>query len=149
MITTPTGEPLPEYPDDDRGPASPGQLVAWLRREVSGRWGDESMAVNMAVTLQTTSEAAQGALQVYEGVLVRDVLAALQAVGDATLLANGTYRALIRDSRELEALGAYIGNGPYVADLLECDGHAADAAIRIITRLAAELTRLTRLHAGE
>jgi hypothetical protein len=140
--TTPSGEPLPEYPDDERGTASPQAIHARLVREHADRWGDESVAVSMGAAFDTTAQDASQAMAVYERTLIADVLAALQAVGDATLVANGTYRALRRDQAELEALAAFLANGAHPESLLLADGHAADAAIKVIQAQADEIRRL-------
>ena len=98
MTTLPTGEQLPEY--DDEPTVDPATLQHWLTANLAQRWGRESVS-----DPRLTSEMLDG-MAVYERTVIADVLQALQAVGDAQLVKNPTYRAMIKDRADLERIGA-------------------------------------------
>ena len=140
MSSLPTGEALPDYPDDDT-PASPAKLLEWLRGREPKRWGIGAAAAEdgaltggkiLGASPELLSRVASN-LGVYERQIIADVLNAVAAVSDAQLVKNGTYRAMVRDRTELEALSAYLANHGYARELVEAEGHAADAAIKVIT----------------
>lgn len=114
MTTLPTGEKLPEYDD---GPAD-GVDVEALRR-----WLFEHRPWAHL----------PGADRPGTGVgLIRDVLDALQAVGDATLVKNGTYRLMRRDGADIERLTALLSRVAPLT-LVEYGGNPVDAAIAALT----------------
>lgn len=119
MATLPTGEQLPEY--DDEPAVNPVTLLAWLREHASNRWAGCSSPDCRACSA--------------DGHMVADVLQALQAVGGAQLVKNATYRAMVRDGRELERLGAAVARTGH-ADLLALRG-PVDAAIDVLNAVAA------------
>jgi hypothetical protein len=101
-------EQLPEYHDDPV--VDPAVLMAWLRQQYPNFWGPvEPLRA------------------------IGQVLQALQAIGDATLIKNDTYRSMLRDRADLERLAAYLLNGPHAAAVLEADGDPVTAAIRLIS----------------
>lgn len=102
MTILPTGEQLPEY--DDEPAVDPAALREWLRQKEPLRWGSDSVPdLNDAHDLQPEQVRM---LAEYESVLIADVLQALQAVGDAQLVKNPTYRAMVKDRADLERIGA-------------------------------------------
>jgi len=144
MPTTPTGEPLPEYTDDD-GHVSLAALLAFLRERVPKRWGQVSLRGGEEIFEPPAElrDGMRGHLDMYERIIVQDVLAALSAIGDATVLKNGTYRAMVRDRADLEKLAAYLTNHGHELLFLEHDGRAADAAIELIDDLSAAISALS------
>lgn len=108
----PAGESLPEYDDEHPEGVDIEALTAWLRGHRNFRWG---YTVDQAI--------------------IRDVLVALQAVGDATLVKNGTYRLMRRDGADIERLSAGLTRLGYAAKIIEYDGSVADAALSV-ARLA-------------
>lgn len=102
MTTLPTGEQLPEYDDPGEQPIDVAKLQAWMRDRQG--WGAPDA-------------------------FIRDVLTALQAVGDATLVRNATYRAMRRDGAEVERLSAWLVNHGMAHALMQADGNPVDAAI--------------------
>lgn len=120
MPDLPAGETLPDYDDQHPEGVDIDALHRWLMERSPNRWGpDAPVIINMS------DERAQ----------VRDVLAALQAVGDATLVKNGTYRALRRDAVDIERLAAGLTRLGYVAEIVEHHGSPVDTALTI-ARLA-------------
>lgn len=114
MTTLPTGEKLPDYDD---GPADGVDLHAlhrWLLARSPLRWDSNPAALNL------------------EHNLIRDVLAALQAVGDATLVKNETYRAMRRDGTDIEHLSAYLTREGYAGPLIEHNGNPVTTIIAVI-----------------
>jgi len=101
-------EQLPEYHDDPV--VNPAVLMAWLRQQYPSFWGPvEPLRA------------------------IGQVLQALQATGDATLVKNATYRSMLRDRADLERLAAHLLNGPHAAAVLEADGDPVAAAIRLLS----------------
>jgi len=120
----PAGERLPEY--DDEPAVELETLRAWLVKRHPGLWGQDSVS--------GIHNAPSGALQtiaIYEREIIRDVIAALQAVGAAQLVKNGTYRAMARDGRDVERLAAWLTNSEPIT-LMEHDGNPVDAAIFLL-----------------
>jgi len=115
----PAGERLPEY--DDEPAVEPEALRLWLVRNLPMRWDANPFAHHL------------------ERSLVSDVVRALQAVADAQLVKNGTYRAMARDGRDVERLAAWLANSEPIT-LMEHDGNPVDAAIFLLNaaRSAAE-----------
>lgn len=115
MSTIPqTGEKLPDYDD---GPADGVDIDAmhrWLTANRRGWYAAPNMGDPPAPKA------------------IRDVLAALQAVGDATLVKNGTYRAMRRDGTDIERLTAWLSNNDMNATLIEHDGNPVSAAIDVL-----------------
>lgn len=103
----PAGETLPEYDDGPADGVDIAKMRAWLVEHRS--WGG-SPSMNDP--------------------LIREVLAALQAVGDATLIKNGTYRLLRKDAADIERLAARLARG-HIEMLVE-HGHPVDAANAVI-----------------
>ena len=107
-ITLPTGETLPGY---DEGPADGVDIDTvwdWLIQHRPNGWRN------------TIGR---------DGSTIRAVLAALQAVGDATLVKNGTYRAMRRDGADVERLGAWFANHGMSRMLVQHDGDAVSTAV--------------------
>lgn len=113
------GVPGPVGPDMYDDPADEGldvgKLIAWLVEHCN--WG--------------------GVLDLNGG-LIREVLAALQAVGDATLVTNSTYRALRKDAAGIERLNAWLANHGMAERIIEADGDAVTAAINLISPTTTE-----------
>jgi hypothetical protein len=117
VTTLPTGEKLPEYDDGPADGVDVTKMVEWLRdRHRSGR----------AMASWTFND---------DAATVRDVLAALQAVGDATLVKNETYRAMRRDGVDIERLTAHLANRGHADLLIEHDGNPVATIIAVATRL--------------
>lgn len=107
----PGGEQLPQYDDEPR--VDPAALTAWLARNrprSTGPWNAADVA---------------------------DVLLALQVAGDATLVKNSLYRAMDRDRRDIERIGATLHRIGAIGSLLEHDGNVADTAIDGLERARA------------
>jgi hypothetical protein len=109
-----TGEKLPDY---DEGPADGVDIDALHRWLLANRRGWYA-APNMG---DPPAPAA-----------IRDVLAALQAVGDATLVKNETYRAFTRDRADVERLSAYLAREGYTGPLVEHGGNPVTTIIAVI-----------------
>lgn len=114
MTPLPAGEKLPDYDDEHPEGVDLDKLVAWLRGHRFVQWG------NHADTAR-----------------VRDVLAALQAVGDATLVKNGTYRALRRDAIDVERLAAQLTKLGHAGLIVEHGGNPVDVAITLASEVSA------------
>jgi hypothetical protein len=117
MTTLPTGETLPEYDD---GPADGVDVVKmreWLVKYRS--WGG-SPGMNDP--------------------LIRDVLAALQAVGDATLVKNPTYRAMRQDGMRIEHLTARLANTGRSGLLVEHGGDPVSVVLAMLAEFDADVT---------
>lgn len=121
MSTAPTGEPLPDY-DDDPGPVNPAALLAWVRRH-------RPLALPTPHDLNDDNQryVNAGHLDV-----VRAVLQALQAVGDATLVKNATYRAMRADGAAVERLGAWLIGHDHAGAVVEADGDVVRAAVGLL-----------------
>jgi len=102
----PVGEKLPEYDD---GPADGIDVLKLHRWLVAHRKSGSSPRYNEA--------------------LIREVLDALQAVGDATLVKNATYRAMRRDGARVERLAAWLANHGEHTAVLDADGDPVEGAI--------------------
>lgn len=113
-MTLPTGETLPEY--DDQHPE--GVDIAALHQWVIDH---RSWPGGIAIEMQR----------------IRDVLAALQAVGDATLVKNGTYRMLRRDAADIERLAARLSRAGHAALVVESGGNPVTAAITLLSAVEA------------
>lgn len=143
MTNLPTGEQLPDYPDDDT-PASPAKLLDWLRGREPQRWGigaasgaDGALTGGkiLGASPDLISAVAEN-LGAYERQIIADVLGALAAVSDAQLVKNATYRTMARDRAELEALSAFLANHGYARELVEYDGRPGMAAASVIAGYA-------------
>lgn len=111
----PAGETLPEY--DDQHPE--GVDIEAVHRWLVEHHRPEYWRVQ----------------NIRERAIIREVLTALQATGDATLIKNGTYRLLRRDARDVERLAARLTKAGYAALIVECDGNPVDAALAILDAL--------------
>jgi hypothetical protein len=114
VTTLPTGEKLPDYDDGPADGVDTHALHRWLTARSPLRWDSNPAALNL------------------EHDLIRDVLAALQAVGDATLVKNGTYRMMRRDGADIEALAAYLTREGYAGPLVEHGGNPVKTIIAVI-----------------
>lgn len=135
MTTLPTGETLPEYDEGPAdGPVDIDKLRTWLAANrpdsVVGQYGPGREVASQQ-----------------QRAVVRDVLAALQAVGDATLVKNPTYRALVRQGQDVERLAAGLHKLGHVEAILEADGDVVKAALATIEKLANQPV-LVRLDSG-
>jgi hypothetical protein len=128
MSTAPTGERLPDYPDDDKA-VTVQAVLDLLRRAAPLRWSDPTLATSGVIRPDSPV-----ANERYDREIIADVLAAVQTAGDAQLVKNGTLRALMRDRSEIERLAAYLANHSWARELLEADGNPVDAAIGIAER---------------
>ncbi len=113
MTTLPTGETLPDYDDGPADGVDLDRLNAWLVATRGGDW----------------------AISMTDKALIRDVVMALQAVGDATLVKNATYRAMRRDGADIERLTARLANSGHVGVLVEHDGNPVDAVLAVLTAI--------------
>lgn len=110
-MTLPTGEALPQYDDERSEGVDIHALCAWLSVHRAERgWS------GYPIDFET----------------VKDVLAALQAVGDAMVVRNATYRALVRDQRAVERLNAWLANHGLADQLVIHDGDAVAAATELL-----------------
>jgi len=105
-------EQLPQYDDEQTVTAS--AVLALVRQLAPGRWP-------AGAALDQTSQQ-----------MVLDVLAALQMVGNATLVKNETYRAMRRDGQEIERLAAGLSRNGLTAFLVEHDGNPVSTALTVI-----------------
>ena len=126
MTTLPAGETLPEYDDQHPEGVDLEALRRWLYEHRP--WSHLGMRPGTGIGL------------------IRDVIDALQAVGDATLVKNGTYRALRRDAVDIERLAAGLTRLGYVAEIVEHHGNPVDTALTI-ARLADALGEPTTTEA--
>lgn len=110
----PTGEKLPDYDD---GPAD-GVDTDAMHRWLTGRLPDYWTSANIR-----------------EKQLIRDVLAALQAVADATLVKNDTYRTMRRDGVDIERLAAHLSNTGHADLVVDRGGNPVTAVIALLTPL--------------
>lgn len=117
-MTLPTGETLPEYDDPQEQLVDIAKLQAWMGG------GDAAWTAS-------------------EQLIIKHVIAALQAVGDATLVRNATYRAMRRDGAEVERLAAWIVNHGMTHMLMQADGNPVDAAIAGLAAANAYASRET------
>lgn len=104
----PAGEKLPEYDDGPADGADLERMLQWLTEHR----GWIVPGIDRAV--------------------IREVLAALQAVGGATLVKNETYRAMRRDGTDVERLAAYLTREGYAGPLIEHDGNPVTTIIAVI-----------------
>lgn len=104
----PTGEQLPGYDDgpSDATAASVPRIMVWLTAHRG--WKVEQFAI------------------------IRDILDALQAVGDAQLVKNATYRLMRRDGADVERLAAWLANNNFDRAVVEADGNPVTAAITLL-----------------
>lgn len=109
MTTLPTGEKLPEYDEPADDGIDMAKVQAWLvaNRGVHVDWIGDPRTIHV----------------------IRSVVEALQAVGDATLVRNATYRAMRRDGADVEKLNAWLANHDLAELLVQHDGDAVAAAI--------------------
>ncbi len=112
MTTLPTGETLPDYDDSPADGVDIAKIHQWLIDNRS--WTGAAYR---------------------EAQLVRDVLAALQAVGDAQLVKNGTYRLMRRDGADIERLAAWLTHNKLGGKIVEHGGSPVDAAIAVLTEV--------------
>lgn len=115
MTTLPTGEKLPDY-DGPADGVDIDQVFAWLKTRRD--WNDGQTALTGYQAHQT----------------IRDVLAALQVVGDATLVKNATYRAMRKEGADIEHLSARLANTGH-SDLIIENGGPVGAVIAILDNL--------------
>lgn len=123
-MTLPTGETLPQYDDQHPEGVDIAALWSWLIEHRPNGWRN------------TIGR---------DGSAIRDVLAALQAVGDATLVKNGTYRAMRRDGADIERLAAWLANHGLSAALVEHGGNPVNTAITALTAAQAMVAQVTKL----
>lgn len=114
MTMLPTGEKLPDYDDGPADGVDINALWAWLLQNRPNGWRN------------TIGR---------DGSAIRDVIAALQAAGDATLVKNATYRAMRRDGTDVERLAAYLANHGHADLLVDRDGNPVTAVIALLTPL--------------
>lgn len=124
MTTLPTGETLPDYDDGPADGVDIDALWSWLVARRADRWGPDA-----PVVIKISEEKSQ----------IRDVLTALQAVGDATLIKNATYRAMRKDGADIEHLAARLANTGRSHLIIECGGPVG-AALAILTELDADIS---------
>jgi len=127
----PTGETLPEYDDPGEQLIDTAKLHDWLGRTYA-TWNDGDLFGGLAGRQ-----------------VIADVIGALQAVGNATLVTNATYRAMRRDGTEIERLSAWMANHGMAETIIQTDGNPVDAAIAALatarTYMQGETNRLQRL----
>jgi hypothetical protein len=125
LTTLPTGEQLPDYDDAPSGAVRVALMRDWLRKFYPDQWDAPADA----------DSAARSRFEQDRARAISLTLTALQVVGDATLVANGTYRAMRRDGADLERIAARIANqNPQL--LVACDGNPATAVLAILDELA-------------
>ena len=131
MTTAPSTTPddLPQYDDEPRVDAF--KLREWLVTSLAARWGPESLVAGA-----TMSDEQRGAVEAYERQLIVDVIGALQVVGDATIVKNPTYRALVRDQRQLEQLAATLTRYGFNDEVVRHDGNIVAAAADLLHHLS-------------
>lgn len=112
----PSVEQLYDDPADTGTGVDVGKLYTWLTEHRPG-WEGRHPLGTPKIELQ----------------IVAEVLDALHAVGDATLLKNATYRALRRDVAAVERLNAWLQNHGEYAAILDKDGDAVEAAIGLLS----------------
>ncbi len=117
----PAGEHLPAYDDEPR--VDPAALLEWLRQHHSSSGWAMPLEFDEPSRLVVTGQ---------QHTLIREVLQALQAVGDAQLVKNATYRAMARDGREVERLSAWLANNEPLA-VVEHMGDPVGAAIALMS----------------
>lgn len=124
---------LPQYDDEPQVDAD--RLQRWLVANLPTRWGERSVPdVGDAHSLQPEQRAM---LAEYERQIVVDVVGALLTVGDATIVKNPTYRALVRDQRQLEQLAAALTRYGFNDHVVQHDGNVVAAAVDLLAYLAA------------
>ena len=132
MSTIPqTGEQLPDYDDERPEGVDINAVLAWLEERYPGNWGtpDHFDAVNQAIVRAGHRRA------------ISLVLAAFQAIGDATLVKNGTYRMMRQDGNRVERLAARLANTDKAGLLIEHGGDPVSATLAILD--AFDITRKT------
>jgi hypothetical protein len=110
VTTLPTGETLPDYDDQHPEGVDIDAMHRWLKERDPDYWTP---------------------VNIREQAVIRGVLAALQAVGDATLVKNQTYRAMRKEGADIERLTARLANRGH-AELIIEHGTPVDAAIAVI-----------------
>lgn len=120
----PAGETLPEYDDEHPEGVDLYALRMWLIEHGGSHWQHADQGVQLRI---------------------RDVLAALQAVGDATLVKNDTYRAMRRDGVEIERLAAWLANHGFTAALVEHGGNPVSVTITALTAAQTMVTKLAEV----
>lgn len=116
MTTTPqlpAGETLPQYDDQHPEGVDIEALHGWLATRLSDYWRIENIR---------------------ERTIIREVLTALQATGDATLVKNETYRMMRRDGADVERLAARLSR-ENPALLVECGGNPVTAVLAVLDAL--------------
>lgn len=127
MTLLPTGETLPDYDDGPADGVDMMKLAEWLMANRKERgWS--------VYPVDTDT--------------VRDVLAALQAVGDATLVKNDTYRLMRRDGADIERLAAWMSNNGMALLVVEQGGNPAAAAVAALTA-AQKLVKVVSTNFGK
>lgn len=130
----PAGETLPEYDDEQHADAY--AIQDFLRQRLPDRWGPESLHPG------AVSADAMRAVGLYERTLITDVIGALLTVADATLVKNPTYRAMVRDGREMERLAAGLSRLGLTDQVVTADGNPVTAALQALRLgLRPDLTR--------
>ena len=126
MTMLPTGETLPEYDEGPAdGPVDVLKLHAWLTEHDEVDWSNEHIGESHN---RATADRA-------DRLRIGQVLRALQAVGDATLVKNPTYRALVKQGTDIERLAAGLHKLGQAEAVLEADGDVVTAALKAIEKL--------------
>lgn len=120
MTTLPTGEKLPEYDDGPADGVDIDALHEWLRLRFPNSWGFP----------EHLNDANRAVVERGHRLLIGQMVAALQAVGDATLVKNGTYRLMRRDGADIERLAALLSRVAPLS-LVECGGNPVDTVVAI------------------
>jgi len=128
----PAGESLPEYEDERHTDAH--VIYAYLLKHVPDRWTKCDCEPGSGCS------AGDGDLQ-----LITDVIGALLATGDATLVKNATYRAMIRDGREIERLAAGLTKAGVVELLVANDGNPVTTALKVVAQARAAAEQWTEI----
>jgi hypothetical protein len=129
VTTLPTGETLPDYDD---GPSDGADVVAmrhWLRVHYPDQW-DAPKDADSAARSRFEQDRARA---------ISLVLTALKIIGDATPVKNATYRAMRRDSADIERLAARLANHGRSDLIIECGGPVG-AALEILDTYERDLT---------
>jgi hypothetical protein len=134
---------LPEYDDERHTDAH--VIREYLTKRIPDRWGVMSVPdYNDAHSLQPEQVVKLGE---YERVIITDVIGALLATGDATLVKNPTYRAMRRDGADVERLAAGLSKLGYTEVVVQADGNPVTAALTIleaVQRIAADAMNVIR-----
>ena len=111
MATTPNlpaGETLPQYDDQHAEGIDVEAIISKVISDGRIGWG-----------MTRTPE---------QRAIVTAVIRAIQAVGDATFVKNGTYRLMRRDGADIERLAALLSRVAPLT-LVECGGNPVDTVV--------------------